>query len=165
MDADKWVVAAFRETVAPPPAQYTLEVTNEPPGSGSVTKSPSKAAYSAGEVVTLTATPSSGYEFDHWGGWPSYPGIQSTSDTLNIRMTADWWVVAAFREAIAPTEIPTAPPAALSLQEIALQVNLELGGSYVAGVLSPPPSWTGTVTEWSKHVQDIAWQRYLAQGA
>ena len=85
---------------APPPeaaGQYTLKVTIEPPGAGLVLIS-SKAPYSAGEVVTLVATPNPGYEFDHWGGWPPYPGIQSTSDTLNITMTANWWVVAAFRE-------------------------------------------------------------------
>jgi hypothetical protein len=79
-------------------AQYTLEVTVEPPGAGYVTKSPSKATYPTGEVVTLTAHPHSGYEFDHWGGWPPYPGIQSTSPTLNLTMTSDWWVVAAFRK-------------------------------------------------------------------
>jgi len=55
-------------TVGAPPAEYTLEVTIEPPATGYVTKSPSKATYSAGEVVTLTAYPYSGYEFDHWGG-------------------------------------------------------------------------------------------------
>ncbi len=78
--------------------EYTLEVTIEPPGAGYVTKSPSKATYSAGEKVTLTAHPYSGYEFDHWGGWPPYPGVGSTSPTIQITMDADWWVVAAFRK-------------------------------------------------------------------
>jgi len=103
MTADWWVVAAFR-AVAPPPVQYTLEVTVEPPATGYVTKSPSKAAYSAGEVVTLTANPYSGYEFDHWGGWPPYPGVGSTSRSIQIAMTADWWVVAAFQKEEAPPE-------------------------------------------------------------
>jgi hypothetical protein len=83
-------------------AKYTLEVTVEPPGAGYVVKSPSKATYSAGEVVTLTAHPYSGYEFDHWGGWPPYPGVGSTSPTIQITMDADWWVVAAFREVALP---------------------------------------------------------------
>jgi len=106
MTANWWVVATFR-AVAPPPAEYTLEVTIEPPGSGYVTKSPSKAKYSAGEVVTLTAYPYSGYDFDHWGGWPPYPGVGSTSRTLKITMDADWWVVAAFQKEEAP---PPPPP-------------------------------------------------------
>ena len=87
---------------AAPPAEYTLEVSIEPPGAGYVTKSPSKAKYSAGEKVTLTAYPYSGYEFDHWGGWPPYPGVGSTSPSIQITMDADWWVVAAFREVKAP---------------------------------------------------------------
>jgi len=98
MTADWWVVAAFRE-VAPPPEEYTLKVAIEPPATGHVLISP-KAPYAAGEVVTLVATPYSGYKFDHWGGWPPYPGVDSTSPTLELTMTADWWVVAVFREKV-----------------------------------------------------------------
>ncbi|MBA7536330.1 hypothetical protein ES705_28593 [subsurface metagenome] len=86
--------------VAAPPEEYTLEVTIEPPGAGHVLISP-KGPYSPGEVVTLVATPYSGYEFDHWGGWPPYPGVGSTSSTLKLTMTANWWVVAAFRKTVA----------------------------------------------------------------
>ena len=89
-------------TVGAPPVEYTLEVTIEPPATGYVTKSPSKATYSAGEVVTLTAYPYSGYEFDHWGGWPPYPGVGSTARSIQITMDANWWVVAAFREVTVP---------------------------------------------------------------
>jgi len=103
---------------APPPAEYTLEVTIEPPGAGLVLISPkatsssdNKFTYPAGEVVTLVATPNPGYVFDHWGGWPPYPGVGSTSDTLKLTMTADWWVVAAFRKEVAPPpEPPPEPP-------------------------------------------------------
>ncbi|MBA7518276.1 hypothetical protein ES705_10345 [subsurface metagenome] len=90
--------------------KYTLDIAIEPPGAGYVTKSPSKTAYPAGEVVTLTAHPYSGYEFDHWGGWPPYLGVGSTSSTLELPMTDDWWVVAAFRE-VAP------PPVGIALKE------------------------------------------------
>ncbi len=95
MTANWWVVAAFREA-APPLPQYTLEVTIEPPGSGYVIKSPNKTKYSEGEVVTLTAYSYSGHTFDHWGGWPPYPGVGSTSRSIQIAMTANWWVVAAY---------------------------------------------------------------------
>jgi len=98
-------------TVGAPPVEYTLEVTIEPPATGYVTKSPSKATYSAGEVVTLTAYPYSGYEFDHWGGWPPYPGVGSTSRSIQITMDANWWVVAAFQKITAP---PTQCPLSVS---------------------------------------------------
>ena len=49
---------------------------------------------------------------------------------------------------ITRAELPT-------YQEFALRINEELGGSYVAGYLTPPASWTKSVTEWSRHVQAI----------
>lgn len=65
--------------------------------------------------------------------------------------------VAAEREreewGITKAEIP-------SLQEYILQVNEELGGRYVGGALTPPSNWTGSVTEWSRHVQEIGITRY-----
>jgi hypothetical protein len=46
--------------------QYALTVSTL--GSGTVTKSPDKAAYNPGEVVTLTANPSAGWSFGAWSG-------------------------------------------------------------------------------------------------
>ena len=54
---------------------------------------------------------------------------------------------------ITEAELPT-------YQEFALLINMELGGSYVNGLLTPPASWTGSVTEWSRHVQDVTFLRY-----
>lgn len=45
-------------------------------------------------------------------------------------------------------------------QNFALLINMELGGSYVNGVLTPPDSWAGSVTGWSRHVQEVAFFRY-----
>jgi len=50
-----------------------------------------------------------------------------------------------------------------SLQDLALEVNIELGGRYIGGVLTPPPSWTGSVTAWSKHIQEVALARFKQQ--
>jgi len=47
-----------------------------------------------------------------------------------------------------------------SYQDFALQINIELGGSYVAGYLTPPSWWTGTVTDWSRHVQEVTAERW-----
>lgn len=54
---------------------------------------------------------------------------------------------------ITEAEVPT-------YAELADKVNLELGGRYVAGLLTPPSWWTGSVTEWSRHVQAVAIKRY-----
>ena len=61
--------AADVSTSAPGTANgYTVTVSANPAGAGTVTKSPDKPAYSAGESVTLTATPSLGNMFTNWGG-------------------------------------------------------------------------------------------------
>lgn len=62
MDADKGVTANFKDNV------FTLSVTSNPEGSGSVTTSPTKPAYYDGEVVTLTPVPNTGFMFAGWGG-------------------------------------------------------------------------------------------------
>ena len=89
------IIQIVEEAPPPPPPEYTLEVTIEPPGTGSVSISPSMAEYPAGTTVTLTASPYSGYEFDHWGG---IPAISGTSPTKIITMDQDRWVVAVFRQ-------------------------------------------------------------------
>lgn len=48
------------------PVQYTLTINTF--GEGTVSKSPDKATYDHGEVVTLTANPSAGHTFAGWTG-------------------------------------------------------------------------------------------------
>ena len=105
-DLYNYVDNVIEITEEAPPAEYTLQVSIEPPGAGYVTASPKKATYTSGEVVTLAATPYSGYVFDHWGGWPAYPGMGSTSPSLRLTMNAVWWVVAAFRAIYVPPPPP-----------------------------------------------------------
>jgi len=51
------------------------------------------------------------------------------------------------------TEIPT-------YSAVCDKVNLELGGSYVNGVLTPPRGWTGSITEWSRYIQKVGLEKY-----
>ena len=46
------------------PKKYTVTTQVSPSGSGQVTVSPLKTSYKAGDKVTITATPASGYQFD-----------------------------------------------------------------------------------------------------
>jgi len=62
MNGPKSVTANFAHI------QYTLDVGVNPAGSGSVSKSPSKATYTYGEQVTLTAAPGTNYSFSNWSG-------------------------------------------------------------------------------------------------
>ena len=82
MDADKTVTANFMKV-------YTLTVTVNPDGSGSV--SPSGGTFDLGMEVTLTATPATGYVFDHWNG-----AVSGNETTVQLTMDSDKSVSANF---------------------------------------------------------------------
>jgi uncharacterized repeat protein (TIGR01451 family)/uncharacterized repeat protein (TIGR02543 family) len=84
------VLAIVRPWEGPASAQtYTLTTAVNPPGTGLV--SPSGRQYEAGVQVTITASPASGYTFDHWSGSAS-----DTSPTISITMDHDYSVTANF---------------------------------------------------------------------
>lgn len=89
LNGSKTVTATFIEDV-----DYTLTVNASPAGSGVVARSPDQATYSYGQVVTLTATPNSGWLFDNWSGdVTTTNGAQAT-----VTMTGNKTVTANFAE-------------------------------------------------------------------
>ena len=94
MNAPKNVTASFVTDV-----QYTVTATAN--GAGTVTKTPDKASYSAGEQVTITATPSLGNTFTNWSG-----DYNTTTNPLIITVNANVNVVGNFA---------TAPPRTLTV--------------------------------------------------
>jgi hypothetical protein len=76
---------------------FTLTVTVSPAGSGTTTPSAGTHTYAAGVVVTLTADPIAGWEFDSWSG-TNNNAINPTTVTMN----ADKSVTAYFEEEIGP---------------------------------------------------------------
>jgi uncharacterized repeat protein (TIGR02543 family) len=86
MDSDKSVTANFKTTTQ----TYTLTTNIIPSGAGSV--SPSGGVYESGVQVTLTASPASGYTFDHWSGSAS-----GTTSGINITMDVDKNLTAHFK--------------------------------------------------------------------
>jgi hypothetical protein len=106
---------------------YTLTVTIVPPTGGTVTKIPNKEAYNLGEVVALTAIPSSGFSFGHWSGDVTGRG---TFVTLTVNRNKS--VVATFQDTGATT--------------YTLTVNIEGEG---AVILNPPGGIydAGTIVE------------------
>lgn len=59
----------------PSPKEFSLTTSVDPAGGGTV--SPSAGKYASGEQITLTAWPTRGYKFDHWGGDASGTATQS----------------------------------------------------------------------------------------
>ncbi|WP_444980888.1 InlB B-repeat-containing protein, partial [Paenibacillus koleovorans] len=70
------------------PPQYTLSTSAT---NGSVTLSPSGGTYASGTVVTVTATPNSGYSFAGWSG-----DLSGTTNPTTITMSGNKSVTASF---------------------------------------------------------------------
>lgn len=88
------VLLHFKPWERTPSAEtYTLATIVSPSGAGSV--SPSGGQYQSGIQVTLTASPASGYSFDHWGG----SAAGTTSDILII-MDSDKSLTAYFKTTV-----------------------------------------------------------------
>ena len=68
---------------------YTLNKSVN--GSGSITAVPNKTAYNPGEVVTLTATPATGWSFSNWSG-----GANGSGNPIQVTMTGNLNVQANF---------------------------------------------------------------------
>ena len=83
MDGNKTVNATFTQI------EYTLTIT--PVGSGSVAKNPDQATYHYGDVVTLTATPVTGWVFSAWSG-----DLTGSANPTNITMDGNKTVTATF---------------------------------------------------------------------
>jgi uncharacterized repeat protein (TIGR02543 family) len=85
MDGDKTITANFAANV------YTLSVSAGP--NGSVTKTPDKATYAHGELVTLQATAAPGYLFTGWSG-----DLTGSANPASLIMDGDKNVTASFAE-------------------------------------------------------------------
>ncbi len=62
--------------------QYTLSVNTV--GQGQVTVNPDQSSYDSGTVVTLTAVPSSGWEFQGWSG-----AVSGSANPTSVTMNSD----------------------------------------------------------------------------
>ncbi len=71
--------------------QYTL--TTNTTGNGSITLNPTGGTYPEDTVVTLTAVPDSGWQFDGWSG-----AVSGTTNPTTVTMDADKTVTATFSE-------------------------------------------------------------------
>jgi len=85
MSANRTVTATFTAVAM----NFTL--TTNVVGSGSVSRSPNATSYASGTVVTLTATPASGFVFSSWSG-----DVTSTSNPVQVTMNANKTVTATF---------------------------------------------------------------------
>src|SRR5262245_13470009 len=69
----------------------TFTLTTQVSGSGTISRSPNASSYAAGTVVTLTATPASGFQFAGWSG-----DLTGSANPASITMSANRTVTATF---------------------------------------------------------------------
>jgi len=84
------IIIGIIAAIVAPTHTYTLSVSANPSGAGSI--SPSGGQYKSGEEVTLTATPASGYKFDYWDDAAS-----GSSNTVTITMSSNKTITAHFK--------------------------------------------------------------------
>jgi uncharacterized repeat protein (TIGR02543 family) len=96
-----WILTAYNNQLNPATFyslgaeetfQETYILTVHVDGYGSVTITPEKTTYTQGENVTLTATPSEGYEFQGWSG-----DLTGKENPINITITKNMNITAHFR--------------------------------------------------------------------
>jgi len=86
--------------------QYALTVSVSPVGAGTVTANPSSGDtfYDSGTSVQLTASPSTGYQFQSWSG-----ALTGSTNPQSVAMSAPRVVTANFGSATALVTIDTSP--------------------------------------------------------
>ena len=140
MNATKGVIANFVSDT-----QYTVSLSAN--GAGTVTKSPDKPTYGAGEQVTLTAAPSLGNTFVNW----LVDGAPNTNNPLVLTVTKNMTVVGNFA---------TAPPRVLTVTPVGngtVNVN-PAKASYLHGetvTLTAVPGQNASFTGWSGSYGDV----------
>ncbi|MBN1281141.1 MAG: InlB B-repeat-containing protein [Candidatus Thermoplasmatota archaeon] len=71
--------------------QYTIRITVDPAGAGTITKYPNQPTYTYGQDVQLTATSMTGWHFDHWSG-----DLSGSANPTTITMNGNKAVTAHF---------------------------------------------------------------------
>jgi hypothetical protein len=123
---------------------YTLSTSISPSGGGSV--SPASGSYAYGSVVTLTATPASGFQFSSWSG-----DISSSSQTVNVTMYSNKNVTATFTQIVfTPETINYNMPGNGILGFSVWWTNYLNAGTEIKGTVSLSGSTPGGI-DWSSN--------------
>jgi len=134
---------------------YTLTVSMS--GQGTVTKLPDKTQYNHNESVTLTASPATGYQFDHWGG-----ALSGNTNPASLTMNGDKTVTAYFTqtsETVTPPSTPTGP----TTGRVGQSLTFSTGGanSNLGHPVQYRFDWgNGAFSDWGSTSQSYAYTNY-----
>ena len=127
-----------------PQVQYTLTVNTV--GSGSVSLNPPGGTYDTGTIVTLTATPEAGFQFNGWSG-----DLSGSLNPTTITMDGNKNVTATFTEipaggSIVYEESQTGGSSASTVVTTAANLTGVNGNLYLAAISSRPKKLVQSVT-------------------
>ena len=132
---------------APTPAlNYTLTVNLQ--GQGTVSLNPSGGSYASGTQVTLTATPTSGWQFSGWSG-----DLSGSQNPATVTINSNKSITATFTQQQGPPSAPTItspgsgsePGTVLSNLTPTLLWNSISGADYYALAISKYPYGSGNI--------------------
>ena len=127
------------------PVIYTLTVTANPAEGGTV--SPSSQQYDSGDVVSITATPSSEYVFQSWSGSAS-----GSSPSTTVTMDSDKAVVANFIKKQYPLTIEIEGDGTVTETVIKQGLATDYNSGTIVELTAEPTGdwefveWTGDIT-------------------
>jgi len=136
-------VVSYTYTIDPGPGEstYDLTLSVDPTEGGTTDPTLGTHAFSVDQVVTITALPAEGYEFDHWTGEVTNPN----SATTTVTMDADKSVTAHFIQTSACINLNVA--AGWNLTSVPV-VAADMTLSYLfPEVTSPAYEYTGAYQE------------------
>ena len=147
MDSNKAVTATFRLV------EYALTTDVAPPGSGRVGPVTATATY--GTVLTVSATPNSGWAFDYWSGDVAH----TPTAAATVTMDADKTVTAHFREVPLfvyqlTTSVEPADRGSVAPADGTFGV-----GTVVSLTATPNPGWI--FSHWSGDLPAEGWTRTM----
>ncbi|MDW7679638.1 MAG: PKD domain-containing protein, partial [bacterium] len=88
----------------PAVVSYQLGIAINPPGTGTVLKSPDQSEYAHGDTVHILALPNEGYLFSAWSG-----DVSGSENPVTIIMNSNKMVMAVFVQATEQVSPPTKP--------------------------------------------------------
>ena len=115
----------------------TFTLTTNVSGSGTITRNPNASSYASGTVVSLTATPASGWVFSGWSG-----AVTGTTNPINVTMDANKTVTATFTQSTGTNFTLTTSVSGSGTISLNPSGGTYASGTVVSATATPASGWT-----------------------